>query len=598
MHKFYQYCVVSLLAVSALVAKEAYTHQQFFPTVVSITTAKVSRVALYNTALVLLLLSWQGLRALFLGELKPREVEKMMEQTFYFVATTCLALTVFREHINATVLGLFVLCLFSKTFHWLAQSRLEYIEQTDFPNDNAKVRECFWLLMLLVALLISDAGTSSYYVTLLLRKGQSVRLLLALEYLVMFVACCTAMARLVLYAFDEALPQRLEDKGKYKFYLEILSELTQCILYIGFFCIILYYYGIPIHLLRELFVALRSFHKTISDFVRYRKLVACLDERYPNATEAEIARDPQCIICYDDMTQNAKKLPCGHIFHKHCLKSWMERNNKCPYCNKQTLLAPPRPAAPAAAPTIPIAAAPVPVADASSSSTNTTTVKRRNPERARAKQQQLDQLKQQQQTLTALMASLSQQPQSRPAPPASAPPPPAAPATAAGTGGQTSPIPHPTSTAQPHFVFLGASRPASSVSAGAQPFPAAMLAGYGQPPDGTPLGQAQQQPAAPATPAQAQAYADFHRSMAAVYSEMAGAVTRIADAYSALAAGLGTADDAPREQGADPAEDPSVPIAPSPHPTPSLDPAISSSEEAGSNGDGTYALAPPGSVAE
>lgn len=33
------------------------------------------------------------------------------------------------------------------------------------------------------------------------------------QYLVMFVACCTAMARLVLYAFDEALPQRLEDKG-------------------------------------------------------------------------------------------------------------------------------------------------------------------------------------------------------------------------------------------------------------------------------------------------------------------------------------------------------------------------------------------------
>ena len=197
------------------------------------------------------------------------------------------------------------------------------------------------------------------------------------QYLVMSVTCTTTFIRLSLHIVDDRNQHRWENKGmsqlysrhcgilapthfaltcgvpgKYKFYLEIFSDLLQCILYMGFFVIILWFYGIPIHLVRELFITLRSFKKTISDFLRYRKLVACLDERcvvrpflayasawmdllhglevkgtcafhrYPNATAEEIARDPQCIICYDDMAEEAKKLPCGHIFHKHCLKSW------------------------------------------------------------------------------------------------------------------------------------------------------------------------------------------------------------------------------------------------------------------------------------
>lgn len=28
----------------------------------------------------------------------------------------------------------------------------------------------------------------------------------------------------------------------------------------------------------------------------------------------------------------AKKLPCGHFFHVHCLRSWLERQQTCPTC--------------------------------------------------------------------------------------------------------------------------------------------------------------------------------------------------------------------------------------------------------------------------
>jgi len=28
--------------------------------------------------------------------------------------------------------------------------------------------------------------------------------------------------------------------------------------------------------------------------------------------------------------ETPKKLPCGHVFHFHCLKSWLERQQSCP----------------------------------------------------------------------------------------------------------------------------------------------------------------------------------------------------------------------------------------------------------------------------
>lgn len=41
--------------------------------------------------------------------------------------------------------------------------------------------------------------------------------------------------------------------------------------------------------------------------------------------------DATCIICREEMT-TAKKLICGHLFHVHCLRSWLERQHRCPTC--------------------------------------------------------------------------------------------------------------------------------------------------------------------------------------------------------------------------------------------------------------------------
>lgn len=40
------------------------------------------------------------------------------------------------------------------------------------------------------------------------------------------------------------------------------------------------------------------------------------------------------------MVNTSKKLPCGHIFHTACLRSWFQRQQTCPTCRLNILRAP------------------------------------------------------------------------------------------------------------------------------------------------------------------------------------------------------------------------------------------------------------------
>ena len=46
-----------------------------------------------------------------------------------------------------------------------------------------------------------------------------------------------------------------------------------------------------------------------------------------------------------DSVQQIKKLPCDHIFHKSCLRSWFQRQQTCPTCRTSILRFPAQPVA-------------------------------------------------------------------------------------------------------------------------------------------------------------------------------------------------------------------------------------------------------------
>lgn len=109
------------------------------------------------------------------------------------------------------------------------------------------------------------------------------------------------------------------------------------------------FYGLPIHIMRDLFMTTRSFVKRLGALLRYRQALRDMN-KYPDATQEELSREDTCIICREEMhpwdaanpgqveRSRPKKLPCGHILHFGCLKSWLERQQVCPTCRSSVVV--------------------------------------------------------------------------------------------------------------------------------------------------------------------------------------------------------------------------------------------------------------------
>ena len=189
-------------------------------------------------------------------------------------------------------------------------------------------------------------------------------LLFAFEYLIQISSVFSSLVKYCFATLDGILQGRWESKGIYVFYLELLTDLMHLCVYLIFFGIVLVEYGLPIHLVmsphallialgvrcmqvRDLYWTIRNFRNRVRDFLRYRRVTSRMD-LFEDATEEDLARcDNVCIICREEMTMDTvnKKLPCSHVFHVHCLRSWLERQQNCPICRNHVL--PPSERAPA-----------------------------------------------------------------------------------------------------------------------------------------------------------------------------------------------------------------------------------------------------------
>lgn len=156
---------------------------------------------------------------------------------------------------------------------------------------------------------------------------------------------------------------------------DFILDFLKLVTYLTFFLLVLSVYGLPLNIVRDVYITGRSFVMRCRDLVNYRTATRNMNERYPDATIAELnaLSDRTCIICREEMRgaepappapeqseretptslqgeQNPaenlsaghpapthdgpnmvpKRLPCGHIFHFQCLRAWLERQQNCP----------------------------------------------------------------------------------------------------------------------------------------------------------------------------------------------------------------------------------------------------------------------------
>uniref|UniRef100_A0A0D9WPK8 E3 ubiquitin-protein ligase synoviolin-like TPR repeats domain-containing protein n=1 Tax=Leersia perrieri TaxID=77586 RepID=A0A0D9WPK8_9ORYZ len=245
------YAAFSLMATATAVYYAFSSREQFYPAMVYLSTSKICFVLLLNTGLVAMCVAWQLVKRLFLGTLREAEVERLNEQAWREVVEILFAVTIFRQDFSVTFLAMVAALLLVKALHWLAQKRVEYIETTPSVPMFSHAR----IVSFMVFLLVVDCLFLSNSLRSLIHK----------------------------------------------------REASVAIFFSN--------YGVPLHLIRELYETFRNFRIRIADYVRYRKITSNMNERFPDATADELnASDATCIICREEMT-TAKKLLCGHLFH-------------------------------------------------------------------------------------------------------------------------------------------------------------------------------------------------------------------------------------------------------------------------------------------
>ena len=177
-----KYATASTIATVGVICHAFHTREQFYPAVIYLATSKASVVVMGNMAIVLTIMLGQLLKAIFLGQLREAEVERLYELSRHTVMETCLAMTIFREEFNVSFLAMFTALLFIKIFHWLSQKRVEYIEMTPSVSRLSHARIlCFMALLLVVDCVFLRYSATHAFTAAVQNRRPSVLTLFAFE---------------------------------------------------------------------------------------------------------------------------------------------------------------------------------------------------------------------------------------------------------------------------------------------------------------------------------------------------------------------------------------------------------------------------------
>jgi E3 ubiquitin-protein ligase synoviolin len=373
-----------------------YERPNFYSAAVYISQSTGSLMFLVNLMLIVAASFGFGLQRLFYGPLRPIETEQLYDKAWFAVSETLLAMTIFRDDIGIWFFTMFLCLLAGKVWQWIGEGRVEFLEQQPPANPRLFHTRLMSSLLLSVAF---DIFMMHYCVDSILSDARpGVMVMFGFEYVLLAIASISTLLRYALSLVELAITSRQEkareqarreareqaaqravaegtepptaeedddddgdvagweEKGRWVFYLDLATDFIKSVVYLGFFMILMTFYGIPIHIMRDLFMTIRSFIKRLHDFVQYRNATRDMNTRYPDATAEELERENTCIVCREEMRpwvqsdantaqagrrmderQRAKKLPCGHILHFSCLRSWLERQQVCPTCRRPVL---------------------------------------------------------------------------------------------------------------------------------------------------------------------------------------------------------------------------------------------------------------------
>ncbi len=128
-----------------------------------------------------------------------------------------------------------------------------------------------------------------------------------------------------------------EKRGTIMYYSDLIMELSAlCVDFVHHFHMLLwgnvFLSMASLVICMELRFLYSEIQRRIKRHRNFRQVVSNMEANFPLATDEELRENnDDCAICWEEM-KHARKLPCNHLFHNNCLRSWLEHETSCPTC--------------------------------------------------------------------------------------------------------------------------------------------------------------------------------------------------------------------------------------------------------------------------
>lgn len=318
---------------------------------------------LVNLAINTFILVALSIKAVFFGQLSSAETRKVIERIINYVLYKGIFLIwIVQPDIVQITLWLtwFSVLGSLKMFQGLAKDRLERLNASPSATPWAHLRvfsvlvlvlfsDLFWIQLCTVV--SKGAGTSTFW--LLIFEPLSIAFETLQAVMVHGLQLIETWHRH--HADDIVHCQGLEPsdrsaagaswewKGSFVRNCGFFMEIVTLLMALGHCLHIWWIRGLAFQLVDAvLFLNLRALLsailRRIKGFMRLRTAMNTLQGALPDATQDELhAYDDECAICKEPMAR-AKRLPCAHLFHLQCLRSWLDQGigetYSCPTCRR------------------------------------------------------------------------------------------------------------------------------------------------------------------------------------------------------------------------------------------------------------------------
>ncbi|XP_042690716.1 E3 ubiquitin-protein ligase AMFR [Centrocercus urophasianus] len=292
---------------------------------------------LVNTACCVLMLVAKLIQRVVFGPLRVSERQHLKDKFWNFIFYKFIF--IFGVLNVQTVEEVVMWCLwfsglvFLHLMVQLCKDRFEYLSFSPTTPMSSHVR----VLTLLVAMLLSCCGLAVVCGVIGYTHGMHTLAFMAAESLLVTVRTAHVILRYVIHLWDLNHEGTWEGKGTYVYYTDFVMELTLLSLDLMHHIHMLLFGNIWLSMASlVIFMQLRYLFHEVQRRIRrhknYLRVVGNMEARFAVATPEELAvNNDDCAICWDSM-QSARKLPCGHLFHNSCLRSWLEQDTSCPTC--------------------------------------------------------------------------------------------------------------------------------------------------------------------------------------------------------------------------------------------------------------------------